>query len=182
MLVSPVNWYFAVPGVTTTGPFNQHFLRDIGIIFLFLGAAFLIGAPRPRISRRRCGAPRRSGSAATRSSILGSRGRHLRSVRARPRLSGRHAASAHRRAADLLGHSRPPRRPDPTNPRSKGEQHDPPHEHLPGRPRRREGDDGRRGDASRRAASSTACSSWCGCVPRRSTAAATASTCTSRTR
>ena len=46
MLVSPVNWYFAVPGVTTTGPFNQHFLRDIGIIFLLLGAAFLIGAAR----------------------------------------------------------------------------------------------------------------------------------------
>lgn len=44
MLVSPVNWYFAVPGVTTTGPFNQHFIRDIGIIFLFLGVAFLIGA------------------------------------------------------------------------------------------------------------------------------------------
>lgn len=48
MLVSPAGWYFAVPGVTTTGPFNQHFIRDIGIIFLFLGAAFLIGAARPR--------------------------------------------------------------------------------------------------------------------------------------
>ena len=42
MLISPVGWYFAVPGVTTTGPFNQHFIRDIGIIFLFIGAAFLI--------------------------------------------------------------------------------------------------------------------------------------------
>ena len=47
MLVSPAGWYFAVPGVTTTGPFNQHFIRDIGIIFLFLGATFLIGAARP---------------------------------------------------------------------------------------------------------------------------------------
>ena len=47
MLVSPARWYLAVPGVTTTGPFNQHFLRDIGIIFLLLGAAFLIGAARP---------------------------------------------------------------------------------------------------------------------------------------
>ena len=47
MLVSPTGWYFAVPGVTTTGPFNQHFIRDIGIIFLFLGAAFLTGAARP---------------------------------------------------------------------------------------------------------------------------------------
>jgi hypothetical protein len=46
MLVSPLGWYFAVPGVTTTGAFNQHFIRDIGIIFLFLGGAFLAGAAR----------------------------------------------------------------------------------------------------------------------------------------
>jgi hypothetical protein len=49
MLVSPANWYVAVPGVTTTGPFNQHFLRDIGLIFLLLGMAFLAGAARPQI-------------------------------------------------------------------------------------------------------------------------------------
>jgi hypothetical protein len=48
MLASPVGWYFAVPGVTTTGPFNQHFVRDIGLIFLFLGTAFLLGAAWPR--------------------------------------------------------------------------------------------------------------------------------------
>lgn len=47
MLVSPADWYFAVPGVTTTGPFNQHFIRDIGIVYLFLSAALLIGAARP---------------------------------------------------------------------------------------------------------------------------------------
>ncbi len=47
MLVAPENWYFAVPGVTTTGPFNQHFLRDIGLIFLFIGAGFLLGIWRP---------------------------------------------------------------------------------------------------------------------------------------
>lgn len=48
MLVSPMDWYLAVPGVTTTGPFNQHFIRDIGMIFVFLGAAFLTGAAMPR--------------------------------------------------------------------------------------------------------------------------------------
>lgn len=48
MLVSPASWYFAVPGVTTTGPFNQHFVRDIGLIFLFVGAAFLTGAVNAR--------------------------------------------------------------------------------------------------------------------------------------
>jgi hypothetical protein len=47
MLVSPEHWYVAVPGVTSTGPFNQHFLRDIGLIFVFLGGAFLVGAARP---------------------------------------------------------------------------------------------------------------------------------------
>lgn len=47
MLYAPGDWYLAVPGVTSTGPFNQHFIRDIGLIFLFLGAAFLVGAARP---------------------------------------------------------------------------------------------------------------------------------------
>lgn len=47
MLVAPENWYFAVPGVTSTGPFNQHFVRDIGLIFLFIGASFFIGAAKP---------------------------------------------------------------------------------------------------------------------------------------
>lgn len=49
MLVSPEPWYFMVPGVTETGPFNQHFLRDIGLIFLLIGAALLFGAARPHL-------------------------------------------------------------------------------------------------------------------------------------
>lgn len=48
MLVSPADWYVAVPGVTTTGPFNQHFIRDIGLIFLFIGTALLVGAAKPQ--------------------------------------------------------------------------------------------------------------------------------------
>jgi hypothetical protein len=48
MLYSPTDWYFAVPGVTTTGPFNQHFVRDIGLIFLFVGTAFLVGTAQPQ--------------------------------------------------------------------------------------------------------------------------------------
>lgn len=48
MLVSPEAWYFAVPGVTDTGPFNQHFIRDIGLIFLFVGTAYLFGVVEPR--------------------------------------------------------------------------------------------------------------------------------------
>lgn len=47
MLVAPLTWYDLVPGVTDTGFFNQHFIRDIGIIQLFLGVAFGIGMIRP---------------------------------------------------------------------------------------------------------------------------------------
>lgn len=57
MLYDPASWYFAVPGVTTTGPFNQHFLRDIGLIFLFVGSAFLIGAAKPVLRIVLWGAP-----------------------------------------------------------------------------------------------------------------------------
>lgn len=47
MLFAPEAWYWAVPGVTTTGPFNQHFIRDIGLIFILLSAALLTGVARP---------------------------------------------------------------------------------------------------------------------------------------
>ncbi|HKU41052.1 MAG TPA: hypothetical protein VJR89_22975 [Polyangiales bacterium] len=47
MLGDPNAWYFAVPGVTTTGPFNPHFVRDIGMIYLFIGVALALGAARP---------------------------------------------------------------------------------------------------------------------------------------
>jgi uncharacterized protein YjeT (DUF2065 family) len=47
MLVAPMAWYNTVPGVTDTGFFNQHFVRDIGIIQLFLGVAFGVGLFRP---------------------------------------------------------------------------------------------------------------------------------------
>ena len=43
MLIDPLAWYELVPGVTDTGFFNQHFIRDIGIIQLFLGVAFGLG-------------------------------------------------------------------------------------------------------------------------------------------
>jgi hypothetical protein len=49
MLVSPDGWYTAVPGVTTTGPFNQHFIRDIGLIFVLAGLGLLTGVARPAV-------------------------------------------------------------------------------------------------------------------------------------
>jgi hypothetical protein len=39
MLAAPQFWYGAVPGVTETGPFNSHFVRDIGLGFLSAGCA-----------------------------------------------------------------------------------------------------------------------------------------------
>ncbi|MDL2398979.1 hypothetical protein [Rhizobium mayense] len=43
MLYNPEGWYYFVPGVTDTGFFNQHFIRDIGIIQGFIGLAFAVG-------------------------------------------------------------------------------------------------------------------------------------------
>ena len=33
----PKAWYHAVPGVSHTGPFNPHFVQDIGLIQMFMG-------------------------------------------------------------------------------------------------------------------------------------------------
>jgi len=43
MLYDPESWYYFVPGVTDTGMYNQHFIRDIGIIQGFMsGFAFWV--------------------------------------------------------------------------------------------------------------------------------------------
>jgi len=34
MLIAPYPWYGMVPGVTETGPFNPHFVRDIGAAYV----------------------------------------------------------------------------------------------------------------------------------------------------
>jgi uncharacterized protein YjeT (DUF2065 family) len=39
MLAAPQFWYGAVPGVIETGPFNSHFIRDVGLGFLSAGCA-----------------------------------------------------------------------------------------------------------------------------------------------
>jgi hypothetical protein len=39
MLVVPSTWYAIVPGVAETGPFNAHFVRDIGVAYLVCGVA-----------------------------------------------------------------------------------------------------------------------------------------------
>ena len=47
MLLAPSAWYHFIPGVTDTGSFNQHFIRDIGLIQMVLGAVFGVGMIRP---------------------------------------------------------------------------------------------------------------------------------------
>jgi hypothetical protein len=52
MLVAPAHWFQNLPaGVPDTGPFNQHFVRDVGAAFATIGVAFLAAAPNAR--RRR---------------------------------------------------------------------------------------------------------------------------------
>jgi len=48
MLVAGPFWYASVPGVTDTGPFNPHFVQDIGLAFLAAGLALAARAWRPR--------------------------------------------------------------------------------------------------------------------------------------
>lgn len=47
MLYAPATWYVIVPTVTGTGPFNQHFIRDIGISHLLVGIGYLWGIAAP---------------------------------------------------------------------------------------------------------------------------------------
>jgi len=44
MILAPFAWYGAVPGVAATGPFNPHFIRDIGCAYLLAGIALGLAA------------------------------------------------------------------------------------------------------------------------------------------
>jgi hypothetical protein len=48
MLAAGPLWYETVPGVSETGPFNLHFVQDIGVAFLVAGLALAARAWRPR--------------------------------------------------------------------------------------------------------------------------------------
>ena len=47
MLAAPVWWYAAVSGVMATGPFNLHFIRDIGMAYLVVAGGLAWFAWRP---------------------------------------------------------------------------------------------------------------------------------------
>ena len=46
MFFQPMVWYQITPGVAETGPFNMHFVMDIGLIFFVSAAAFTYGITR----------------------------------------------------------------------------------------------------------------------------------------
>jgi len=48
MIFDPAGWYASVPGIAHTGPFNGHFVPDIGFIFVVSAAGFAIWAALPR--------------------------------------------------------------------------------------------------------------------------------------
>ncbi|MFO1238245.1 MAG: hypothetical protein U1F24_14755 [Alphaproteobacteria bacterium] len=49
MIAAPGDWYAATPGVPLTGPFNPHFVVDIGFAFLVAAAGFAAYAIRPAL-------------------------------------------------------------------------------------------------------------------------------------
>jgi hypothetical protein len=48
MLLAGPSWYASVPGASETGPYNPHFVQDIGAAFLVAGLALAVRAWRPR--------------------------------------------------------------------------------------------------------------------------------------
>jgi hypothetical protein len=47
MLGLSASWYAAVPGVAMTGPFNPHFVRDIGVAYAVAGGGLITCALWP---------------------------------------------------------------------------------------------------------------------------------------
>lgn len=51
MLAAPRLWYNVIPGVTETGPFNSHFILDIGLGYLSAGCALGMASRYAAIAR-----------------------------------------------------------------------------------------------------------------------------------
>jgi len=50
MLWDPEHWFFNLPAnVPGSGPLNEHFVRDIGCIFVVLGVWLFVGMRRPAL-------------------------------------------------------------------------------------------------------------------------------------
>ena len=51
MLLAPESWFATIPGVTDTGPLNQHLVRDFGACYLLLGAIIAWALTQGRFPR-----------------------------------------------------------------------------------------------------------------------------------
>lgn len=49
MILAPGRWFVSAPGAAATGPFNSHFVIDVGLGFLAAGLTFFVCAWRPRL-------------------------------------------------------------------------------------------------------------------------------------
>jgi hypothetical protein len=49
MVLDAAGWFRRVPGVTDTGPYNPHFVQDVGLAFVVAGGGLLACAWRPRL-------------------------------------------------------------------------------------------------------------------------------------
>jgi hypothetical protein len=56
ILLMPETFYRLTPGLELMGPFNMHFIRDVGLTFLVSGGAMLWGALRRNRVALICGA------------------------------------------------------------------------------------------------------------------------------
>ncbi|MEK7266093.1 MAG: hypothetical protein AAB227_08340 [Pseudomonadota bacterium] len=48
MLIAGQEWFSSTPGVADTGPYNPHFVADVGAAYLIAGLALLARALRPQ--------------------------------------------------------------------------------------------------------------------------------------
>ncbi|WP_027834746.1 hypothetical protein [Maritalea myrionectae] len=56
MFFSPMSWYQITPGVKEMGPFNMHFVMDLGLVFFASAAAMAYGLYRHDKTAIVCGA------------------------------------------------------------------------------------------------------------------------------
>jgi hypothetical protein len=48
MMLAPTLWFGAISGVSETGPFNAHFVRDVGAAYVASGVGFLALSSKPQ--------------------------------------------------------------------------------------------------------------------------------------
>jgi hypothetical protein len=49
MVFTPRAWFESAPGAMVTGPFNSHFVMDVGLAYVGAGLAFLAFAVKPHL-------------------------------------------------------------------------------------------------------------------------------------